>query len=95
MAKFEKTRRKRDVNVQKFIMLKQQQMRERIENFYRDEDTYRQDLEHQGPFDTAEPACDFQTVEEMLNFRTNPYYDNLVKFNKIKLQRALENGAKI
>lgn len=24
----------------------------------------------------------FQTVEEMINFRTNPYYDNLVKFNK-------------
>ena len=24
---------------------------------------------------------EFQTMEELINFRTNPYYDNLVRFN--------------
>lgn len=58
--------------MQKFIMKKQQQMRERIE-------LGNSELAEPGKEDSRSHQ-EFSSLEAMINFRTNPYFDNLVRF---------------
>ena len=53
-------------------------MRERIENWYNVRDP---DIKPHIAMGEDSESIGFQTVEELINFKTNPYFDNLVRFN--------------
>ena len=63
-------------------------MREKIENWYNTGEMGNQggylNSNNMNENNSAESNNNgvFQSVEEMINFKTNPYFDNLVKFNK-------------
>ena len=59
-------------------MQKQKIMRERIENWYNMRDP---DIKPHIAMGEDSESIGFQTVEELINFKTNPYFDNLVRFN--------------